>query len=198
MVPLHPSSTCPIMLKGWGWHAIESWSLEGKRAIPEDVDGKPPNFLMILASRIGLEDSKLIPHTFFSILCSTFVVKTNLSPVWKWHNYVPFSFRLPCWNFWKTSLKKHFLFFQPPIILGPPPPMMEVPPPSSPATPQQSSGSLAWERATDHPVDMGPGVADWRTRMGCLAMVVYMKYQIYVSIKTGKWEIVRTWNFNLI
>ena len=47
----------------------EVWKEKG--AIPEDVDGKPQNCLLWWSWHLGLEDSKLIPHTFFDILFHT-------------------------------------------------------------------------------------------------------------------------------
>ena len=70
MVPLHPSSTCPLMLKGWGWHAIGIVKSGRKKGDSWGRGWQAAEFsaLMILASRIGLEESKLIPHTSFDTL----------------------------------------------------------------------------------------------------------------------------------
>lgn len=110
---------------------------------------------MILASRIGLEESKLIPHTSFDTLFHIRCQNKSITGLEDIIGQVQLSASML--DFLENIFKKTFFLS---LILGPPPPMMEVPLPSSPATPQQSSGSLAWERATDRPVDMGPGVAD--------------------------------------
>ena len=179
-------------------------------------------FLLWWFWHLGLEDSKLIPHTFFDILFHTRCQNKSITGLED--RSVLFSFRLPMLGFLENMFKNMFIhcsFFKPIRIVG------------AVQTKISDSRDLGDLRSsTSHDGSTSPFVAcDASTEFWepCLGTCngpshwygtgggwlknkkglfshdcIYLKYQTYIyiyvciSIKNWKWKIVRTWNFNLI